>query len=335
MMNAHDALQQNPRSPGLDLGRREFLALGLGAFVVGALPIAWLRRRGVTRRTLPVMGTLAEIAVVGGDERTMQAAIGAAFEELRRVDRLMSHFRADSDVGRANLGAFREAVSVSADTAFVLAESLRWAETTDGGFDPCLGRAIGLWNVGHRVVPPPMRDVRAVAGRRLYRALDLDRARSLARLHDRDARIDLGGIAKGYGVDRAVDVLRAHGVEHALVSAGGDLYALGRSADGDRWRVGTRRPDDPSRIRTTLRIADAGVATSGDYFQFFEHAGSRYHHLIDPRSGAPRLSDTHSVTVVAETCMQADAAATAVFGRSPAEAQSLLRIRAPGARVVA
>jgi thiamine biosynthesis lipoprotein len=332
MVNTDDTLPRNA-APGL--GRRAFLALGVGAFVVGALPFAWLRRRRLVRRTLPVMGTLAEIAVVGADERQAQAAIGAAFAELQRVDRLMSHFSPHSDVGRANRGAFREAVPVSADTAFVLAESLAWAETSDGAFDPCLGRAIGLWDVGHRVVPPSVREVRAVAGRGLYRALDLDRARSRVRLHDRDARIDLGGIAKGYGVDRAVHALRACGIEHALVSAGGDLYALGRSADGDRWHVGIRRPDDPSRVGATLRIADAGVATSGDYFQFFDHAGSRYHHLIDPRRGAPRQSATHSVTVVAETCMQADAAATAVFGMSPVEAQRLLRARAPGARVVA
>jgi len=332
MLNTNETLQ---RSPAPRLGRREFLALGLGAFLVGTLPLDWLRRRRLVRRTLPVMGTLAEIAVVGVDERYAQAAIGSAFAELRRVDRLMSHFRAHSDVGLANRGALREAVPVSADTAFVLAESLRWAETSDGAFDPCLGQAMDIWDVGHRVVPPPLREVRAVAGRRLYRALDLDRARSLVRFHDPDARIDLGGIAKGYGVDRAVLALRAHGIEHALVNAGGDLYALGHSADGDPWRVGIRRPDDPSRVGATLRIADAGVATSGDYFQFFEHAGNRYHHLIDPHSGAPRLSATRSVSIVAETCMRADAAATAVFGMSPADARRLLGIRAPGARLVA
>lgn len=317
------------------LRRRDLLVLGVGAFAVGALPLAWPGRRRLVRRTLPVMGTLAEIAVAAADERHAHVAIGAAFAELRRVEALMSHFRADSDVGRANRNASSDAVPVSADTARVLAEGLRWAESSDGAFDPCLGRAIDLWDVGQRAVPPPGAQVRAVAGRRLYRALDLDPAGGRVRLHDRDARIDLGGIAKGYGVDRAVDALRARGIEHALVNAGGDLYALGRSADGDPWQVGIRRPEAPSCVGATLRVENAGVATSGDYFQYFEHAGSRYHHLIDPRSGAPRRSASHGVSVVAQTCMQADAAATAVFGMASAEAQRLLRIRAPGARVLA
>lgn len=315
--------------------RRELISLGLGAFMVGVIP--FVRRREVlVRRTVPVMGTLAEFAVVHGSPPYAHAAIDAAMGELRRVERLMTRFRSDSDVGRANLDAARRAVAISPETARVIGEALGWAEASDGEFDPCLARAVALWDVMHRTEPPSPELVRAFAGRRLYRALELDvwRGASVVRFSDADAAIDLGGIAKGYGVDRAVQALREWGIARAIVNVGGDLYALGRSDDGDPWRVGIRSPSDPFRLAGELEVEDRAVATSGDYAQFFSYRGERYHHLLDPRTGTPRRAAVHSVTVVADTCMVADAAATAVFGMAGERADRLLRWRAPGAGLV-
>ncbi|MHC5052622.1 MAG: FAD:protein FMN transferase, partial [Planctomycetota bacterium] len=273
-------------------------------------------RRRLVRRRVPLMGTLAELAVVHDDERVAHAALDAAFDELRAVDATMSRFRPESDVGRANRKAVHAPVPVTRPTAAVLATALRWAEATDGAFDPCLGRAVGLWDVTHRQTPPPAPRVRALAGRRLYRALELDtwRREPVVRFRDADVALDLGGIAKGYGVDRAVAALRDHGIRDGLVNVGGDLYALGASEDGDPWRVGVRSAQDPNRLATTLTLTDMAVATSGDYEQFFSHRGERYHHLLDPATGAPRRTEARSLTVTAATCMTADAAATARFG---------------------
>jgi thiamine biosynthesis lipoprotein len=324
------------RSEAALLSRRAFLVLGVGAFAVGALRLAPGRQR-LVRRSLPMMGTLAEIAVCGAEPGRAHAAIDAAFAELRRTEALMTRFRADSDVGRANRLAFRQAVEISPETAAVLEEALRWADASGGAFDPCLGAAAELWDVPNRREPPPHAEVRALAGRHLHRALDLERRGGAARLRvgAPDARIDLGGIAKGWGVDRAVEALRRHGVQQAFVNVGGDLYALGRSEDGDPWRVGVRRADDPARLATTLELSDAAVATSGDYFQYFEHRGRRYHHLLDPGTAAPRRSPDHSVTVVAATCVQADVAATATFGMEAVASERLLRRLAPGSRRLA
>jgi thiamine biosynthesis lipoprotein len=175
--------------------------------------------------------------------------------------------------------------------------------------------------------------VQRLAGRRLYRALDLDRWRGqpVVRFADPDVALDLGGIAKGHGVDRAVEALRARGVGQAVVNVGGDLYALGAAATGAPWRVGIRSPEDPSRLAGELEISDAAVATSGDYLQYFSHGGERYHHLLDPRTAAPRRTPVRSVTVVAGTCLAADAAATAAFGLEPDRAARLLRARGQGA----
>jgi FAD:protein FMN transferase len=139
-----------------------------------------------------------------------------------------------------------------------------------------------------------------------------------------DVAIDLGGIAKGYAVDRAVAALQAWGITGALVNAGGDLYVLGTSAAGEPWRVGIRSPDEPTRLAATLELQDRAVATSGDYEQYFEHDGRRYHHLLDPRTAAPHYTEGQSVTVIAGSCMAADAAATSVFGLPDAEVRRVL-----------
>jgi thiamine biosynthesis lipoprotein len=245
----------------------------------------------------------------------------------------MTRFRDDSEIGRANLGAARDAVRISPDTAAVLSEALRWAEASGGAFDPCLGRAIELWDVARRREPPPAEAVRAVAGRGLWRALDLDlgAGRERVRFGDRDVRLDLGGIAKGYGVDRAVAALRERGIERAFVNAGGDLYAMGASEDGDPWQVGIQSASDPSRVERVLRVSDGAVATSGDYFQCFRHGGRRYHHLLDPASGEPWRTDGKGLTVLADRCLDADAAATAIFGA--ADPGAALRRADPSARV--
>jgi thiamine biosynthesis lipoprotein len=282
------------------------------------------------------MGTMAEFAVVHHDRAAAQVAIDAAISELHEVDRRMTRFDPTSDVGRANRGAARDAVIVSSATAGVVAHAIGWAEASKGRFDPCLVRAIELWDVGVRKDPPSPSAFSRLAGRHLYRDLDLDTlaGQPAIRFAHRDVGLDLGGIAKGYGVDRAVAALRAHGMRDAVVNVGGDLYAMGTAEDGDAWRVGIRSPSRPARLVTTVSVRDQGVATSGSYLQYFESRGRRYHHLIDPETAAPRNCEMQSLTISAVDCITADAAGTALFGRDPAEGARLLAQHAPTATIV-
>jgi FAD:protein FMN transferase len=316
--------------------RRQFLVLGAGIFAVTAVGTTAVGRRRLVRRTVPVMGTMAEIAVVARDEAAAHQAITAAMDELHQVERLMTRFSTRSEVGRANQLAYGSAVAVSAATATVVAEGLRWAGVDGSRFDPCIGRVADLWDVTQRTEPPQGTALRPLAGRGLYRGLELGRRgdEQVIVYNDPDIALDLGGIAKGYAVDRAVAALRDWGVTDALVNAGGDLYAMGRSADGDAWQVGIRSPADPSRLAGTIALEDRAVATSGDYEQYFDHAGRRYHHLLDPATAAPRVSSAHSLTVAADACMTADAAATAVFGLDDAAARRVLAHAAPGATLM-
>lgn len=310
--------------------RRELISLGIGAFVV-SLPFArWVTRRRLVRRAIPVMGSIAEVAVIHDDERTAQAAIDAAFDRLVWVERTMSRLDADSDVGRANVLAMRQPVPIHEETAAVLRAGLRWASQTRGRFDPCLGKAVELWNIGTRRLPPQPSEFERFADREWHRSLEIVRYghQDLVRFHAPDLALDLGGIAKGYAVDLAVRALRQAGIRDGLVNAGGDLYALGRAQDGAPWEAGVRSPDDPTVLLTTLQVTERAIATSGDYEAYFDHDGRRFHHILDPRTAAPFEAKSHTVTVAADTCMDADAAATACFGASREAARSLLQGRA-------
>lgn len=296
--------------------RREFLTIGMGLFVALSLPVALRRRTRLVKRTVPLMGTIAEVQVAHADERFAEDAIDAAIEELRWVERTMTRFRSDSDIGRANIGASQEGVRVTAATAFVIAAALRAASASDGRFDPAVGEVSELWDVLNRHEPPAEAQVQRLAARGFWRKVDVDTLAGTpaVRFGDRDLHLDLGAIAKGYGIDRATDVLRARGVKHAIVTVGGDLFALGNAPEGEPWTVGIRSPRDHNALAGTLRVSDRAVATSGDYERFFRWRGMQYHHLMDPTTAAPRRTAFHSATVLASKCIDADAASTSVFG---------------------
>ncbi len=329
---------QDTVRPAWRADRRQLLTLGLGTFVVASLPLALRRRRAfeVVRRQVPVMGTLADLTVVAEGRRQGHAALDGAVAALRAVDRTMTAYAATSDVGRANATAAREAVVVDESTATVVREALGWAEATDGRFDPCLGRATALWDVKLRSTPPAAAAVDELASRGLWRRLDVGtlNGRTCLRYGDRDVRVDLGGIAKGFAVDQAALAVRRVGVTSGLLNVGGDLVALGRSPDGDPWQVGIRSPEDARALVTTLAVEDEAIATSGDYEQSFVHGGRRYHHLLDGSTAAPRATRARSLTVAAPTCMAADAAATAAFGLEARPAGDLVRQIERGARVL-
>jgi FAD:protein FMN transferase len=320
------------------VGRREFLAFGTGAFVVATLPLA-VRRRvtlpGTVRRTIPVMGTIAELAVVHRDSRHADAAIDEAIAELRWVERTMTRFDDSSDIGRANLYAAHDAVSITPETALVVAEALRWAEATHGMYDPAAGKIVKLWDVNHRHEPPLESSTAPLAGRRLHRFVEVGtlRGQRVLRYHDADVSLDLGAIAKGYAVDRAVDALRRRGIRQAVVNAGGDLYALGTSPNGGPWQIGVRDPNDARSVAEVLEVSDGAVGTSGTYMQYFRYRGHRYHHLMDPSIAAPRRTAMQSYTVRADRNLHADVAASGLLGTPPDLANALLARLVPGAFV--
>ena len=323
------------RGAAPQLGRREFIGLGLGAFVAAAIPLAARRPAGVVRRTMPVMGPIAQFAVVHRDVAAAHAAIDAAAAELLWVERTMTRFTDTSDIGRANRLAARDGVLVTAETALVTETALGWADALDGRYDPAVGAVCALWDVRNRHEPPADDRVAELAGRRFHRTVEVGTRGGghVIRYHGEGARLDLGSAAKGYAVDRAVDALRRRGIEKALVVAGGDLYALGTAPDGEPWEIGIQSPTDERALAGRLLLADRAVATSGTYRQFFRYRGHKFHHLMDPATARPRETPMQSLTVVADSVMHADVATTALFGLDEATIAAVLAQRLPGAEL--
>ena len=317
--------------------RRDFLGFSIGAFVVGSVPFARRRPAQTVRRAAPVMGTIAQFAVVHRDAAYAHAAIDTAIAELQWVERTMTRFTDTSDIGRANVQAARDGVIINAATASVVAEGLRWAGALDGRYDPAAGAIVKLWDVNNRHEPPADARIAELASRNFHRAVEVGTFtnKPALRYHDASARLDLGSIAKGYGVDRAVAALRRMGIEKAIVVAGGDVYALGTAPNDEPWTIGIQSPTDSRAIAGTLRLANRAVATSGTYRQFFSHRGRRYHHIMDPRTAAPRATSTQSLSIIADDVMHADAATTALFGLDAASVTRELNRLLPNATLAA
>jgi thiamine biosynthesis lipoprotein len=278
---------------------------------------------------LGVMGTDLQINVHGSDKAALNAALDAAEAEVRRIEDLMTDWR-PSPLMKLNEAAGSGPQVVDRELAAIVSRALEMGRLTGGAFDPTYAGVGRLWDFKKK--PPRVPSAEDVA-RGLesvgYRRVRIDPAASTVDL-PKGMRIGLGGIAKGYAVDRAMETLRERGVEHALVNAGGDLKALGFDGDAP-WEVAIKHPRDRERVIAVLRVANTALVTSGDYERFFEYEGKRYHHILDPRTGYPSTG-AMSVTVVAPNAEYADALATALCVMGPESGlpliESLARVEA-------
>jgi thiamine biosynthesis lipoprotein len=259
------------------------------------------------------MDTLVESTVFAEDPGLGAEALDRAYQEMQRLEGLLSRHRATSEVARINLAAGAHPVSVSPETLLLIARALEFGELSGGAFDLTVAPLLRLWRFaegGGEV--PPEKSLRAATALVDFRRVVADRAAGTVYLPKSGTEIDLGGIAKGYVVDRAVDVLRQSGITSASVDAGGDIRLIGGKPGGRPWRVGVRHPRERDRIIAVLELLDSAVVTSGDYERYFMLGGTRYHHLLDPDTGLP-AAGLASVTVVAADATTADALSTTVF----------------------
>jgi len=271
-----------------------------------------------------LLGTVVEITIGHSDERLARDAAAKAFDEIERVDALLSSHNPESEIARLNAAGAREATAVSEEVFALLqrAEEIRVA--SDGAFDVTVGPLVELWQFDQGGRVPGGEEIAAALGSVGGAHLKLDEEAQTVRFLADGMRIDLGAIGKGYAVDRAVQVLEAAGVSSAIVDAGGDIRLLGSRPGKDFWRIGVRHPREPSRLLLNLELAGTAVVTSGDYERFFMEEGSRYHHILDPRTGLP-AGECRSVTVVASDTADADAYATAAFVLGPVSGLRFLR----------
>lgn len=274
----------------------------------------------------PTMGTgwsALFFARPGFDPAPVRAALQAAVDE---VDNQMSTWKPESDLMRLNIAPVNEWVAVPARLLDVLRLGLEIGKASGGAFDIGMGDAVIAWGFG----PEPAASGRIAAAmtiRRLpaHEALELDIAAGRVRKRDR-ITLDLNGIAKGYGTDRLAETLTRFGIASGLVGIDGEMLAFGLRPDGEPWTIAIEAPDPKRRApHSVLSLQDAAVATSGDYRHWVVVQGCRLSHTMNPHRGAPLTAAPASVTVVAQTCAEADAWATALMVLGPQAGETLAR----------
>ncbi|NQV33205.1 MAG: FAD:protein FMN transferase [Phycisphaeraceae bacterium] len=265
-----------------------------------------------------VMGTFTSISVVAPNETEAQAGIKAALDVQRKIDRLMSYQRADSELSRINAQAGGHPVVITPETMAVLVEARRISQITDGAFDISVAPLIDLWQQAAEAnIPPTPAQIAEAKAKVDYTQIILDPNALTVSLAKPGMKLDLGGIAKGYAIDLSIQALKAHGAVGAMVDIGGDICCFGRRATGKSgWRIALQDPrtaNEPTadQYRLILDFTDRAVATSGHYYRFELVGSERISHIIDTHqgTGASRLA---SVTILAPTAVVADGLATAV-----------------------
>ncbi len=260
------------------------------------------------------------------DAAKARAAWADAVAELQRIEALMTTWRDDSEISKINAAAGKEPVVVGPETLQVIQESIHTSEISEGTFDITFETLHGLWKFDQDLDPHPPKDADLKAKVKLlgYKHIKVDPAKSTVFLDKAGVKISLGGIAKGYGVDKAVAVLEKAGLTSFFVQAGGDLFARGKKPDGSEWSAGIRDPRGTSeKYFALIPLTDHSFSTAGDYERSYMVGRKRYHHIIDPRTGYPAAA-SRSVTIWAPTALLADAIDDAVFILGPEKGLKLV-----------
>ncbi len=305
-----------------------FFLLGVAAVAFGRQRCAHpgesstdvLPRDTTVQRVL--MSTIWKVVLPAGTRRDATVAAERALDEVSRLEGVLSEWRPGTEISRVNAAAGGAPVPVGPDTWTLVARSLDYARLSDGAFDPTWAALRGLWDFRATDPRPPTPEaVRALLPLVNWRAVEMNAHAHTIRLEKPGMALGLGGIAKGYALDRARVILLDAGVRNFVLYSGGQVLVEGTHG-GRSWRVGVQHPRNPRALLGTLSITAGSVSTGGDYEHYFVYEGRRYHHIIDPQTGYP-VEHTIAVTVCARTGLEADALDTVLFVMSPPRAMAL------------
>lgn len=286
----------------------------------------------VAKRTQMHMGTLVTITGVASDKAVADRALQDAFDEIKRLEQLLSTWRSDSELSHINTEAGRHPVSVSQETLELVVRSLEMAQLTHGGFNIALGPAIEAWNVTEQQRIPTDEELQQLKPLVDWTSIQVNiQARSIYLPH-KGMRIDVGGIGKGYAADRAVEKMKQAGAISGVVAISGDIKTFGMLPGQQGFPIGIRHPRQDDLVLATIDLQDEAISTAGDYERFFERDGIRYHHILDPLTLQPARA-CQSVTVIAKEGITADGLDTGVFVLGPKEGMALVE-RLPGIEAV-
>jgi len=266
------------------------------------------------KRDEAIMGTLIRVEVWVEERKAGESAINDVMAEMRRIDLAMSPYKADSELSKVNREAHKKPVAISRELYNLIVRAEKLSVQTVGAFDITFSSVGYMYDYRLRVVPSEEQIQKALPAVDYHR-IKLDPAKRTIFLEREGMRIDLGGIAKGYAVDRGIDILKKHGIAHGLVTAGGDSRVLG-DRRGRPWIIGIRDPRRKDGVVARIPLANEAISTSGDYERYFEAGGVRYHHIINPKTGHS-ATGVWSATVIGPDATTTDGLSTSVFVMGP------------------
>jgi thiamine biosynthesis lipoprotein len=281
----------------------------IGFLLVIALLPAAARAEWMTRSE-NIMGTRCAVELWSEDKAKGEAAITSVFDDMKRIDRLMSTWKEDTEISLVNREGGKHPVKISPELFKLLQVSVEYSELTHGAFDITYASVGYLYDFKKGVHPDQKAIDKALPGIN-WRHMVLDPKKTTVFFTRPGMRIDLGGIAKGYSVDRGIEILQEQGVTRAMVNAGGDTRIIG-DRFGKPWVVGIRDPDHENKMFLRMPLSDTAFSTSGDYERYFDEDGKRFHHIIDPKTG-DSARKVRTVTVISGTATRTDALTKSVF----------------------
>lgn len=263
-----------------------------------------------------IMGTTVSVTSIADNQSIAEKAAAEAVKAIKRIDAKMSYYNPQSQLSLLNNKGFIEAVEVDKELFCLIQRAIEFNEITEGAFDCTVAPVLELWRKASadNFIPTEeqLTDAKSRTG---SDKLILDADNSTIRFTVEGVRIDLGGIAKGFAIDKAIDAMRNAGAIGGLVDAGGDIRCFGKAKNGDKWVIGLQNPDIENpvspKMLMRLELADSAITTSGDYYRFVVVGGEKQSHILNPSEGKPSRG-LSSVSIIAADATTADALSTAV-----------------------
>jgi thiamine biosynthesis lipoprotein len=291
--------------------------------IVGCAGITPPSHNVVVKRAQMQMGTVVTITAVAPDKDVGRKAIQAGFDEIKRLERLLSTWIPESELSRVNAEAGSRPVPVSGETLDIVVRSLELARLTDGGFNIAVGPAVEAWSVTEEQRIPSNEELRRLKALVDWTSIEINMEARTIFLPRKGMKIDVGGIGKGYAADLAVEQMKRAGAHAGVVALSGDIKTFGVLPDTAGFPVGIKHPRKEGTVIAVIDLQDEAISTAGDYERFFEQDGVRYHHILDPQTLWPARS-CQSVTVIGKEGVLVDGLDTGIFVLGPERGMALV-----------
>lgn len=278
----------------------------------------------IYQRSQFLMDTLVEIKAVTNDSGIADRAMGDAFKVIKEVEDRMSARKSGSLLDRIGRDAVGKPMKIPDELFNIIEVCQEYSRRTNGSFDISINPVTRLWHFDQtEKAVPKEEDIRNAIKFVGFGGIQLDKEKGTIELDREGMSLDLGGAAKGYAVDKAVEKLKESGIVAGIVNAGGDLRVFGKRPDGEPWNIGIQDPEDSEGVIATIQLTDMALVTSGDYERYIIYKGTKYHHIIDPKTGQPARG-CKSVSIVFMKAFDADILSTAIFVMGPEAGMRLI-----------